>query len=239
MGAAQRPSAGYSRDPGPRSKETHAGGDGYPHAGSGSACLLVHLTAGWAAIAERLRGPRSSGDLVRCFTGAKRNPAGDRGPELRSFATDCPNAILVRVCGQPRIVAGHLWLSSGSDRGGSRREPSSAQARPFGWRLAGPSASIAAPAGSAKEGRRSLSPAPPSSSLRRRRPPPPLRVTSPGWRGPPADSVVSPLFQISAGNEAGMPRRGPIVVRRARPRPEPQEVGGERRCRRTALANSF
>ncbi|KAM7238403.1 hypothetical protein CapIbe_009923 [Capra ibex] len=48
-----------------------------------------------------------------------------------------------------------------------------------------------------------------------------------------------PLFQISAGNEAGMPRRGPIVVRRARPRPEPQEVGGERRCRRTALANSF
>lgn len=203
--------------------------------------MLVHLTAGWAAIAERLRGPRSSGDLVRCCTGAKRNPAGDRGPELRSFATDCPNAILVRVCGQPRIVAGHLWLSSGSDRGGSRREPSSAQARPFGWRLAGPSASIAAPAGSAKEGRRSLSPAPPSSSLRRRRrrPPPPLRVTSPGWRGPPADSVVSPLFQISAGNEAGMPRRGPIVVRRARPRPEPQEVGGERRCRRTALANSF
>ena len=202
--------------------------------------MLVHLTAGWAATAERLRGPRSSGDLVRCFTGAKRNPAGDRGPELRSFATDCPNAILVRVCGQPRIVAGHLWLSSGSDRGGSRREPSSAQARPFGWRLAGPSASIAAPAGSAKEGRRSLSPAPPSSSLRRRRrPPPPLRVTSPGWRGPPADSVVSPLFQISAGNEAGMPRRGPIVVRRARPRPGPQEVGGERRCWRTALANSF
>lgn len=166
--------------------------------------MLVHLTAGWAATAERLRGPRSSGDLVRCFTGAKRNPAGDRGPELRGFATDCPNAILVRVCGQPRIVAGHLWLSSGSDRGGSRREPSSARARPLGWRLAGPSASIAAPAGRAKEGRRSLSPAPPSSSLRRRphpRPPPPLRVTSPGWRGPPADSVVSPFFKFRPGTK--------------------------------------
>ncbi|XP_017656313.1 uncharacterized protein LOC108491364 [Nannospalax galili] len=55
-------------------------------------------------------------------------PRRTRGPQLRGFATDCPNAILVRVCGQPRIVAGHLWLSSGRSRGGGRR----ARARPRG-----------------------------------------------------------------------------------------------------------
>ncbi|XP_012495104.1 PREDICTED: uncharacterized protein LOC105806520 [Propithecus coquereli] len=39
-----------------RDRRKHARGDGDPPAGSGSVCLLVHLTAGWAATAQRLRG---------------------------------------------------------------------------------------------------------------------------------------------------------------------------------------
>ncbi|XP_045323510.1 uncharacterized protein LOC123592492 [Leopardus geoffroyi] len=181
------------------------------------------------------------------WSGAFKKPsgtphAGDRGPELGGFATDCPNAILVRVCGQPRIVAGHLWLSSGRNRGGSRRDRARRGRDPSGRRLAGPSARIAAPAGRAKEGRRSLPPAPPSSSSSSSSSSS-FSSSSAGdqsWMaGASSRSRRFPLFQISAGNEAGTPRRSTNVVRVARPRPEPQQVGGERRCRRNALANSF
>ncbi|KAB1280490.1 hypothetical protein Cadr_000016299 [Camelus dromedarius] len=55
---AAQTNAGYSRDPGPRSKETHARGDGDPHAGSGSACLLVHLTGMGRDCRASARGPR-------------------------------------------------------------------------------------------------------------------------------------------------------------------------------------
>ncbi|CAD7667946.1 unnamed protein product [Nyctereutes procyonoides] len=179
------------------------------------------------------------------WSGAFKEPsgtphAGDWGPELGGFATDCPNAILVRVCGQPRIVAGHLWLSSGRNRGGSRRDRARRKRDPSGRRLVSPSARIAAPAGRAKEGRRSLPPAPPSSSSSSSSSFSSSSAGDQSWLAGGLQSIASfSLFQISAGNEAGTPRLGTIVVRGARPRPEPQQVRGERRCRRNGLANSF
>lgn len=160
-----------------RDRRQHAGGDGDPRAGSGSVCLLVHPPYRGTghdrqALARysdaQLRRPP---DPARSRSGAQ--PAGARGPELGGFATDCPNAILVRVCGQPRIVAGHLWLSLERNRGEGRGDAA------LGGRLAGSSARIAAPAQRAKEGRRSLPPAPPSSSSSSFPSDPPPRVTVP------------------------------------------------------------
>lgn len=166
------------------------------------------------------------------WSGAFKEPsgtphAGNRGPELGGFATDCPNAILVRVCGQPRIVAGHLWLSSGRNRGGSRRDRARRGRDPSGRRLAGPSARIAAPVGRAKEGRRSLPPAPPSSSSSSSSSS--FSSSSAGdqsWlAGASSRSRRFSLFQISSGNEAGTPRRGTNVVRGARLRPSRSKSG--------------
>lgn len=156
---------------------------------------------------ERLQGSGTRGSgglLVRFFQGAQRSPPGARGPELGGFATDCPNAILVRVCGQPRIVAGHLWLSSGRNGGGSRRDTTRHGRDPSGRRLPGPSARTAAPAGRAEEERRSPPPAPPSS------PSSSPSSSSAGDRsrlaGPPVDRVVFPLFKFRPGTK--LARRG-------------------------------
>lgn len=107
-----------------------------------------------------------------------------RGPQLRGFAADCPNAILVRVCGQPRIVAGHLWLSPGRDGGGSRGTLARGGRRHAGPRRRPPLLRGAPVPARGSAGHRTVSPFPSSGrseagSGRRER--------GPGAAGPPRD----------------------------------------------------
>lgn len=128
----------------------------------------------------------------------------DWGRELRGFATDCPNAILVRVCGQPRIVAGHLWLSSGRNRGGSRRDRAQAGETPRsgGGRLAPAPGSRPRPGAQRRDAgprRQRRHPHP----RRRRRPPspPPLRVTSPAGGVLQSIALFSLFFKFRLGTK--------------------------------------
>ncbi|KAG3288082.1 hypothetical protein H1C71_011627, partial [Ictidomys tridecemlineatus] len=133
----------------------------------------------------------------------------------------------------------HLWLSSGRNRGWGMQGPSSGKPRPWrmGWgRLTGPKCEDRGPS-STRRG----TPIPAISvavAILILFPSPPLRVTGPSWRGPPVDRVGFPPLKF-------LPKRswhaaaGPKCGLGARPRPEPQEVGGESRCRRTRSLTRF
>lgn len=150
-----------------------------------------------------------------------------------SKRNSCTSLRPTENCGWTSVA--ELWAQQGREPQG----PSSPRARPLGVAAGWPQRDGRGPAVRAKEGHRSLLPAPPSSSSSSSS----FSSSSAGDQsrlaGSSSRSRRFSVFQISAGNEAGMPRRGSNVVRVARPRPEPQEVGGERRCRRTTLANSF
>lgn len=136
------------------------------------------------------------------------------------------------------------WTSVAELRVQQGREPqgpsSGGRDPSVGRRPAGPSARIAAPARGAQ--RRDAGPCRQRRHphlRRRRRPPspPPLRVTSPAG-GVLQSIALFFLFANFGWERSWSSAARPNVVQGARPRAEPQEVGGER-CRRNALATSF